>query len=278
MRRVSLLVDGVRTSYLTAGEGGGALLLLLHGTYWSRVWQPVLDDLAREGLRPVAVDLPGFGRSAGELTADNASIPALARWVEHFVRALGADGRPVLLAGHDIGGGIAQQLFVDANLEIPRLALMNSVMFDSWPAPTVLRFRDPAVAAATTPADILAARRQSLVKALGRPAGELEILEWLDPWTDPRVARSWLAMAVAADNRYTRELVPVLKASAKPKLLIWGEDDEFQKVEYAKRFLIEIPNTRFVGIRGAGHIPTENNAPAIARELIEFFGAKGPVS
>jgi pimeloyl-ACP methyl ester carboxylesterase len=44
------------------------VVLLLHGTYWSRVWQPVLDDLAAAGLRPVAVDLPGLGRSEGELT------------------------------------------------------------------------------------------------------------------------------------------------------------------------------------------------------------------
>lgn len=30
---------------MTAGERG-PLVLLLHGTYWSRVWQPVLDDIA----------------------------------------------------------------------------------------------------------------------------------------------------------------------------------------------------------------------------------------
>jgi len=27
--------------------------------------------------------------------------------------------------------------------------------------------------------------------------------DYLDPWTDPRVARSWLALAPVADNRYT---------------------------------------------------------------------------
>ncbi|GGF07245.1 oxidoreductase [Aliidongia dinghuensis] len=272
MRRLSIEVDGTPASYLTAGDGGPPLLLL-HGTYWSRVWQPVLEDLARAGLTPIAVDLPGFGRSAGELTPDRASVPALARWVERFVAALGLADQPVLLGGHDIGGGIAQQLFVDANLDIPRLALMNAVMYESWPAPTVLRFRDPDVAAATTPADILAARRQSVIAALARPASEAEILEWLDPWTDPRVARSWLAMAVAADHRYTMELVPALKASTKPKLLMWGEDDGFQKVEYAERFAAEIPNTRLVRIPKAGHIPTENDAAGIARELIGFFTA-----
>jgi len=151
------------------------------------------------------------------------------------------------------------------------LALINAVMYDSWPAPTVLKFRDPAVAAATTPADILAARRQSVTAALARPASEDEILEWLDPWTDPRVARSWLSMAVAADHRYTMALVPSLKASPKPKLLIWGEDDGFQKVTFAERFAAEIPNTRLIRIPGAGHIPTANDAGRVSRELIGFF-------
>jgi pimeloyl-ACP methyl ester carboxylesterase len=272
MRRLSIEVDGTPTSYLTAGDGG-PLVLLLHGTYWSRVWQPVLEDLALGGLRPVAVDLPGFGRSGGEPTPAEATVPALAQWVVRFVRALGEADKPVLLGGHDIGGGIAQQLFVGGSLDIPRLALMNGVMYDSWPAPTVLRFRDPAVAAATTPSDILAARRQSVIAALARPASEAEIAEYLDPWTDPRVARSWLSLAVAADNRYTMDLVPALKASTKPKLLIWGEDDGFQKVEFAERFAAEIPNTRLVRIPAAGHIPTENDAPTIARELVGFFTA-----
>jgi pimeloyl-ACP methyl ester carboxylesterase len=65
--RMTIDVDGRQASYLTAGERG-PIVLLLHGTYWSRVWQPVLDELAAAGLRPVAVDLPGLGRSEGELT------------------------------------------------------------------------------------------------------------------------------------------------------------------------------------------------------------------
>jgi pimeloyl-ACP methyl ester carboxylesterase len=131
--------------------------------------------------------------------------------------------------------------------------------------------RDPAVAAATSPADILAARRQAVIAALGRPANEAEIAEWLEPWTDPRVARSWLSMAVSADQIYTMALVPALMASVKPKLLIWGEEDGFQKIVFAERFLAEIPNTRLVRIPKAGHIPTANDAPRIARELSAFF-------
>ncbi|MFZ3326590.1 MAG: alpha/beta hydrolase, partial [Methylocella sp.] len=184
--RETIHVDGVPISYLMAGKGG-RLVLLLHGTYWSRVWQPVLEGIAAAGLRPVAVDFPGFGRSGGELTVQDASIPRLSAWLVRFLRAL-KHGGPVMVVGHDIGGGVAQHLFVSRAVDVPRLALVNAVMYDSWPVPGVARFRDPAVAASTTTEDVLAARRISVSKALGRPASEAEIAEYLDPWREPRVA------------------------------------------------------------------------------------------
>lgn len=272
MRRAAIDVDGRPASYLTAGKGG-PMVILLHGTYWSRVWQPVIDKIAAGGLRPVAVDLPGLGRSAGELTLADATVPALAAWVERFLRALGHDG-PVGIAGHDIGGGIAQHLVVKGTTEVSRFALVNAVMYDSWPVPGVARFRNKAVAAATSVGELLAARRQSVITALARPATEAEIAEYLDPWTDPRVVRSWLALAGAADNRYTMDLLPGLRASSLPKLLIWGEDDPFQLVEQAERFAAEMANTVLIRIPGAGHIPMENEPAMIARALVEFFGAK----
>jgi pimeloyl-ACP methyl ester carboxylesterase len=267
--RATIDVDGIPISYLTAGESG-PLVLLLHGTYWSRVWQPVIDDIAATGLHPVAVDFAGFGRSGGGLTVAEASIPRLAAWLVRFLDAMGSEG-PVMVAGHDIGGGVAQHLLISRAVEVRRLALVNAVMYDSWPVPGVARFRDPAVAAATSTEDVLAARRQSVMKALARPASEAEIAEYLEPWTDPRVARSWLALARAADNRYTLELLPGLRESITPKLLVWGEDDQFQTVDFAERFAAEIPTTKLIRIPRAGHIPMENEPAAVARTLGDFF-------
>jgi pimeloyl-ACP methyl ester carboxylesterase len=264
---MTIEVDGRQASYLTAGERG-PMVLLLHGTYWSRVWQPVLDELADAGLRPVAVDLPGLGRSDGELTPQTAAVPALASWVVRFTAALGATG-PLGVAGHDIGGAIAQHLLVGGELEVERLALVNAVTYDSWPVPGVARYRDPAVVAATTVDDLLAVRRT----ALARPADEAEIADYLSPWRDARVARSWMALAGAADSRYTLDLVPALRADDTPKLLVWGADDTFQEIRYAQRFAAEMPNTTLVAIPGAGHIPMENEPVTVARALAEFFTA-----
>ena len=271
-RRMQIDVNGVPASYLTAGAGG-PIVLMLHGTYWSRVWQPVLDDLAASGLRPIAVDLPGFGRSGGELTLADATIPKLADWVARFYKAIGGEG-PVGVAAHDIGGAIAQHLLVKANIPVSRLALMNAVMYDSWPQPKVARFRDPAVVAATTTEGLLEVRREAVIAALAPLAASEELVtEYLDPLTDPRVSRSWMALAGAADCKYTLDLVPELRTTTAPKLLVWGEDDPFQQIKNAERFVSEMPNAKLVRIPKAGHIPTEIDAGAIARPLSGFFAA-----
>ena len=154
-----------------------------------------------------------------------------------------------------------------------RLALVNSVTYDSWPAPHVARFRGPAATATTTADGVLAARRQAVTAALAGAATEHLIADYLDPWTDPRVCRSWLAMPGAAESRYTLDLVPALQRSTAPKLLIWGEDDSFEKVEYAEKFAVEIPQTTLIRIPEADHIPTENAPGQIACALIDFFTA-----
>jgi pimeloyl-ACP methyl ester carboxylesterase len=269
--RTEIQVDGEPASYLTVEQDGPAVLLL-HGTYWSRVWLPVMDRLGAAGIRPIAVDLPGLGCSGGELTLETGTVPALAGWVARFAAALKLSG-PIAVAGHDIGGAVAQHLLVHDRLEVSRLALVNSVTYDSWPVSSVARFRDPVVAAATTADELLAARRQAVTEALAGAATEQRITDYLAPWTDARVRRSWMAMVGAADNRYTRDIVPALRQNTTPKLLIWGEDDGFQKVAYAERFASEIPHTTLVRIPDAGHIPTENAPGQIARALVDFFTA-----
>ena len=230
----------------------------------------MIAPLAAAGLRPVAVDLPGCGRSGGELTAATATVPALTAWVERFLDALGAE-TPLRVAGHDIGGAIAQRLAVRGARSVARLALVNSVTYDSWPVPGVARYRDPDVVAATSADELVAARRTALTAAIGRPIDGDELKEYLSPWTDRRVARSWMALAGAADPRYTLELVDELAAAAVPTLLLWGEDDTFQRVEYAERYAAEIPGATLRRLPGSGHIPMESAPQAAAAALVGWF-------
>jgi len=266
VERQELQVDGTLLSCLTAGGPGAPPLLLLHGTFWSRVWQPVLPILGAR-YRCVALDLPGFGRSGGEVDIEQATVPALAGVVARAADALGWERFD--LAAHDIGGGIAQHLAATTG-RVGRMVLMNAVMFDSWPVPAVERFRDPEVRAATTAADLVEARRGSTRKAVARQLSDAEVDDYVSPWHDEARARSWTAMAAAADARYTQDLVPALVEAAVPTRLVWGRNDMFQKIEYARRYVQTVPGSDLVEVAGL-HIPTEDSAADVARAMLDHL-------
>ncbi|MEO6858551.1 MAG: alpha/beta fold hydrolase [Solirubrobacteraceae bacterium] len=232
VQRLEVTVDGVPLSYLHAGSGPP--VLLVHGAFWSRVWKPVLADLARAGYEAYALDFPGFGKSGGQLSRAGATVPALATCAQRFLDAAGVTG-PLTVGGHDIGGAVAQHLAAFEPL-VQRLVLMNSVLYDSWPVPAVERFRDQTVADAITVDELLEARAQSLARAVSRPLSDDEREEWLAPWHAEDRVRSWTVMAGAADARYTLELVDRLRDRALPTLLLWGDEDEFQPVGFAERY------------------------------------------
>src|SRR4051812_1987121 len=98
--RTTVDVGGTPLSVLRHGEGP-PVLLLLHGTFWSRVWAPVMPWLG-ESLPAAAIDFPGFGCSGGELDVEQASTPALAVLVLEIADAPGA--RALTVAGRVIGG------------------------------------------------------------------------------------------------------------------------------------------------------------------------------
>jgi pimeloyl-ACP methyl ester carboxylesterase len=272
LHRQDVIVGGSRLSVLTAGESDAEPLLLLHGTFWSRVWEPVLPVVGGR-FQCLALDFPGFGRSDGELAVEQASVPALADLVLEAADELGLQSFHV--AAHDIGGAVAQHLAARYPDRVRRMVLMNAVMFDSWPVPAVERFRDAEVRAVTTSEELLSARRESMSKAVGRNLSAAELDDYVSPWRDEQRVRSWMAMAAAADCSFTLDVVLELVERALPTRLIWGRDDEFQKIEYARRYVQEIPNSDLVEVPGR-HIPTEDAPEMVAAATVEHLTKQLP--
>ncbi|MFI7637593.1 haloalkane dehalogenase [Nonomuraea sp. NPDC049400] len=62
--RYAEVADGLRMAYVEAGPADGEPVVLLHGEpTWSFLYRHVMGELAAAGLRAIAVDLVGFGRS-----------------------------------------------------------------------------------------------------------------------------------------------------------------------------------------------------------------------
>jgi len=217
-----------------------------------------------------ALDYPGFGRSGGRLTVENASVPRLAELILRAADALRV-GEAFYLAGHDIGGAVAQHITAFNQDRVPKLALINSVLYDSWPVPRVARFRDPEVARSVTPEQLVELRREALRGTVERCLSPGEEEDYLSPWRSEDATRSWTALAAAADARYTMELVEPLKRSGLPILLVWGEEDSAQPIDFARRFAREFPQARLVAVPGAGHIPMEDDPQMVGATLAGFF-------
>jgi haloalkane dehalogenase len=103
--RYATLPDGLRMHYVDEGPAGAETVLLLHGQpTWSYLYRSVVACLAERGLRAVAPDLIGFGRSDKPLERTAHSVQAHIHWLAQFVDAVGLSD--LTLVVQDWGGPI----------------------------------------------------------------------------------------------------------------------------------------------------------------------------
>ena len=137
-------IGGLRMAYVEAGPPDGEPVLLLHGEpSWSFLYRKILPVLAGAGLRAIAPDLIGFGRSDKPASVAEHSY---ARHVE-WVRALAFDHlylRGVTVVGQDWGGLIGLRLVAEHPDRFARVVAANTGLpTGDQPMPEVWwRFRE----------------------------------------------------------------------------------------------------------------------------------------
>jgi haloalkane dehalogenase len=118
--------DTLRIAYIEAGPKSGPVTLLMHGEpTWSFLYRMMIPVLADAGLRVVAPDLVGFGRSDKPTEPSDHSY---ARHVE-WIRALAFDVlelRDVTLVGQDWGGLIGLRLVAEQPDRFARVVAANT--------------------------------------------------------------------------------------------------------------------------------------------------------
>jgi pimeloyl-ACP methyl ester carboxylesterase len=109
------------TVYAQPALPHGPVALLVHG--WgghARQLLPLAESLAQHGFRPVLLEMPAHGRSAGTWS----NLPQFARAIDYAVARLQQEGLEVgLLAGHSLGANAAAYA-ASRGLAIGKLVLL----------------------------------------------------------------------------------------------------------------------------------------------------------
>ena len=116
----------LRIAYVDAGPAEGPVALLLHGEpTWSYLYRHVIDVLTADGIRVIAPDLVGFGRSDKPLDAADHSFARHVEWVRALVLDhLGLEH--ITLVGQDWGGLIGLRLAAENPTRFARVVAANT--------------------------------------------------------------------------------------------------------------------------------------------------------
>jgi haloalkane dehalogenase len=268
-------VGGLRLAYVEAGPAGGEPVLLLHGEpSWSFLYRTVMPVLADAGLRAIAADLAGFGRS------DKPSEPAdhsFARHVE-WIRALAFDHlglRGLTLVGQDWGGLIGLRLVAEHPDRFARVVASNTGLpTGDVPMPDVwLRFRQ---VVRTAPELSVSRLVQSGCQATLSP----EVLAAYEaPFPDPSYAAAVRAMPelvpTAPDDpasEANRAAWRRLAAWDKPFLVAFSDRDPIT-ASMAPVLKDTVPGAAGLEhpvIEGAGHFLQEDAGERLGAVIAEF--------
>jgi haloalkane dehalogenase len=118
---------GLRMHYLDEGPRDGRIVLCLHGEpSWSFLYRTMIPELAGAGLRVVAPDLVGFGRSDKPTARDAYTYAGHVGWVAQLLAAL--DLRDVTLFCQDWGGLIGLRLVAEHTDRFARVVASNTFL------------------------------------------------------------------------------------------------------------------------------------------------------
>ncbi len=117
-------VDGLRMHYVDEGPRDGNVVLLLHGEpSWSYLYRFVIPPLRDAGLRVIAPDLIGFGKSDKPARKSDYSYATHVAWMREFIDTL--DLKDITLFCQDWGSLIGLRVAAENEQRFARIALGN---------------------------------------------------------------------------------------------------------------------------------------------------------
>ena len=271
----AMRVGPAELAYLESGGRDARPVVFLHGfPTHGYLWRHVLHELGDE-IHGWAPDLPGLGDTVVSPYEDF-SAPMQAELLFDWLDRLGLD--QVALVAHDQGGAVAQQLVANHPDRVSHLAFVDVVAYDNWPVPVmaqVMRLvRTPGVDtvayALDLPRRVAHSQRLGFARAMWdrRKLPRQVVDEYLRPVSTVEGRERARRFMLAADNRYTLECVPGLRAYPGPALVAWGADDAFLSPSWGVRLAGDLAGAEGLElIAFCGHLVPEEHPLQLAELL-----------
>ncbi len=244
-------VSGEKIFYFhSKGPEDAPALLLVHGAGGTHLhWPPRPRRLP--GVDVYAIDLPGHGKSGGKAKD---TIPAYAEVVRQFAEAVGLE--EFFLAGHSMGGAIAQTLALEHPERLQGLILVGTGA-KLRVAPAIL----------------------DGIKNDYESAARL-IAEWAySSSPDPHLLELYVrgALQVPAESTYDDfvacdrfDIMGQVAKISVPTLIVCGKEDRLTPPKYCEYLHSQIPGSELELVPNAGHMVMVEQEEAVAEAISRF--------
>ncbi len=269
------IIGGHRIAHGTHGDGEP--VVLIHGTPSSSfIWRNVVPELVEAGHRVHLFDLLGYGLSERPWDpAVDTSVSGQVPILENLLSLWGLDRTHIV--AHDIGGAVAQRFCIFNPRRVKSLTLIDTVSFDSWPSKKTDQqmkaglealvkkpdsehrdhFRGWLLSTVHDETRIRAESLETFVEYISGPIGQGSFFQH---------------QVSHYDHRHTSELNDRLhELSNMPVQILWGENDAWQVVDWARRLHAAIPGSTLHVLPDCGHFAMEDKPAEICTLLKRFL-------
>ncbi|UVW28775.1 alpha/beta fold hydrolase [Massilia sp. H6] len=263
----TVVVDDLRMTWTE--QGTGFPVILVHGIPTSpALWRHVMPRLPQ--ARCIAWEMVGYGSSRVQGRGRDISIAKQADYLARFLDTIGITR--AVFAGHDLGGGVVQILAVRRPDLCAGLMLTNAIGYDSWPIPSVKAISAAGGLVRRLPAAALKPILGSMF-ARGHTSTEAaeEALRVHWPMYSSRFGPdAFVRQVQSLDVHDTLAIEQQLRELAVPARIVWGDADQFQKIEYGERFARDLKAPLY-RIPGGKHFTPEDSPGVIADAIGELL-------
>ena len=272
LSRASVEVAGHRWTYAyrDADAADAPTVVMLHGFTGSKEnWYPLAAALQGR-YRLLIPDLPGWGESERKPGTVYGFTQQAAN-VDAFIRAL-SPGKPVVLLGHSMGGGIAAVAAARYPQDIAKVGLLDAAG---------VRFKDNAFGL-----DVLAGKNPfgveddaSLQRYIDIVFHDAKAKPWL-PWPAStaliRKRRADAAFEQGVLDRIGRSAESLLPGDEavrirQPALLLWCRQDAVIDPSAMGLYAQRIPQARTVLLDGCGHMSLMERPREVAEAVVKLI-------